>query len=241
MKDIDKDIKAALDDIQGEAKSKPDKCPEETLLALFIEGKLSDNERLAVVEHLSLCPRCLEAVLLESVESPEKEPAEAALAVLPEALKKVKDLVRAEPDTSLFDLILRFFQGRVQMIHSVLTPLTPVTQPAFGALRADQQQKPSESIRMEKTFDSVSVEIAVTAQDRDLWAIQLFLKDTQKALPIDGWRATLKDLSQHKELQSTIVRQGQAAFLELPGASYGLEIKEKGKIRGELSLRLIPS
>ena len=65
MKKQDKIIREALKALQEENHASPGApCPSEELLCLFAEGGLSGPEKDRVQSHLSLCPDCLQSLLL---------------------------------------------------------------------------------------------------------------------------------------------------------------------------------
>jgi hypothetical protein len=240
MKSLEKDIRETLHELQNETDEKvKGKCPAEEDLGLFLEGRLSQQERNRVLGHLSLCPHCLDIVSLEASLFGEQAPAAETLTTVPsEALARAKGLLKPIKEKPLFDLIVRLYHESLEVIHSALKPLPPVSQPAYATLRGAEKGKGLEPLRMEKSFDGISAEIELTASQKGLWNMQILLKEYREIAIPEGIRVTLKDLSMEKELQSAPARGGLAVFQELPTGEYAIEIKEKGITLGTVSLRL---
>ncbi len=239
MKTLEQDIREALTELQGEAlEARRGPCPEEELLGLYAEGSLTGPEKDRVQEHLSIFPDCLEVVLLVVSCDTEQAPKEVPHPIRAELVEKAKSLVEPGADKMLFDLVVRFFREGLEVIHSSLNPLPPLHQPVAAALRGDEKTNLSESLRMEKHFDSIVAEVEVSAPREGMWSVQVILRKAEQNSPLDGLRVTLKDKAQEKELQSLLVRKGVATFLGLPCGEYALEVMDKGCLHGELSLCL---
>jgi hypothetical protein len=239
MKSIEKNIKEALFELAEEKKRRVQEgCPPEEILALYLAGTLAGPEKTRVTQHLSFCPHCLDIVALEASTAAESKADEAGITVPSRAMNRVKNLVKSSGDKTVFDVVVRLYHGTLEIIHTALRPLPPVTQPAFAALRSTEEGQAPEPVRMEKTFNGIAAEIQLEASQKGLWSIQVFLKKTGgDALP-GGLRVSLKDLPLEKELQSAPVRDDVAVFQGLPAGEYELEIREFGDIIGSTSLCL---
>jgi len=239
MKSLEKDIKETLQELQNETDEQAKgKCLTEENVGLFLEGRLSEKEKNRVLGHLSLCTHCLDIVSLEASLFVEQASVETLTTVPSEAIERAKGLLKPGKEKPLFDLIARLYHESLEVIHSALKPLPSVSQPVFAALRGAEERRGPEPLRMEKSFDSISAEIELTASKKDLWNMQILLKEYKEAAVPEGIRVTLKDLSLEKELQSAPARGGLAVFQELPAGEYEVEIKEKGSILGRISVRL---
>jgi hypothetical protein len=240
MKTQEESIREALGEIQNEAtRAGKFGCPPEEVLALYVEGRLDEQEKTKVSEHLSLCSGCLDTVLLESRLVDKTSVAEEPANIRFEALQRAKDLVGPGLDKILFDLVVRVYRGAMEVVHSTLTPVPLVYQHVAAAVRrGPEEREEPQPLRMEKSFGDISAEIEVTSPKEGRWNIQILLRGPEGGEDPKGIRITLKDLSQEKELQSSVVRSGLAAFPDLSAGDYVLEIKEKGRVIGEFSLRL---
>ncbi len=239
MKTLEKDIKEALIELQGElASARSEPCPDEELLSLYAEGNLAGPEKDSVLEHLSLCPDCLDVVVLVAPSAAEPSLEKVSRPMRAELVEKAKALVEPGVDKMLFDLVVRFFREGLEVIHSSLKPLPPLYQPATVVLRGDQETRLPDPVRMEKSFDNTVAEIMISTAREGVWNVQVLLKGADREGPREGLRVTLKDKRPQRELQSLLVRKGEATFQELPSGEYALEIKDKGALVGELSLCL---
>lgn len=240
MKTLEESITEALGEIQNEAaRSGKRGCPPEEILALYVEGGLDEEEKGKVTEHLSICSGCLDTVLVASRLARESAVAEEPARVPREVLQRAKDLVGPGLEKRVFDLVVRVYRGAMEVVHSTLTPLPVAYQPVPAAVRRDAaEREEAQSLRMEKSFGDITAEIEVTSPEEGRWRIQSLFRGPEGGEAPKGIRVTLKDLSQAKELQSSIARSGLATFADLPPGDYGLEIREKGRVVGVLALRL---
>ena len=80
---------------------KPEVCPDEELLAAYTEGGLSEAERDRIEEHLVVCGKCIDSVVVTSeLESSYiKDGKEYATG---EMITKAKELVKPPEKHSLF-------------------------------------------------------------------------------------------------------------------------------------------
>ena len=240
MKTLEESIREALGEIGNEARRvSKSGCPPEEILALYVEGGLDEEEKCKVTEHLSFCSGCLDTVLIESRIARESSVAEQPVRLRPEVLRRAKDLVGPGLDKILFDLVVRVYRGAMEVVHSTLAPVPLAYQPVPAAVRRGaEEREEAQSLRMEKSFEGISAEVEVTSPQEGRWNIRTLLRGPEGGGAPKAIRVTLKDLVQHKELQSSVARSGLATFPDLPAGDYGLEIKNKGRVVGELSLRL---
>ncbi len=239
MKMIDQSIREALAELRREAEgSEKGTCPPEEILSLFHEGRLSEPEKALVQEHLSLCPSCLEVMHLEAVCAMEPD-AEGDSVTFPEELMQhAKELVKPGLDKFLFDFVARFWRGSLEVIQSSLEPLSPFNQPAAVLLRSEKGTQEPEPLRVQKSFERIAAELEMSVPKEGLWNIQIFLKGViEESLP-EGLRVNLKDLSEDRELHSTLARGGMVSFQEVSPGEYALEVKEKGSLIGTISVCL---
>lgn len=83
---------------------KPESCPDDQLLAAYHEGGLSQEEMARIEEHLVLCERCTENLILLSEVESSHEPVRGSFAT-EEMIKKAKGLVRQPVRQSLKEKI----------------------------------------------------------------------------------------------------------------------------------------
>jgi len=89
---------------------KPTVCPDEELLAAYFEGRLSQNEKDRVEEHLTLCSKCADTVISfteeESMDYSEKESY-----ATDDMIKKVKDMMKPQERYTLRERVSDWFTG----------------------------------------------------------------------------------------------------------------------------------
>ena len=76
---------------------RPRSCPDDQLLAAYHEGSLTQREAEGIEEHLSLCDRCTENLIVLSETVSSYEPAKESLTT-EEMVKRAKNLVKPMPD-----------------------------------------------------------------------------------------------------------------------------------------------
>jgi len=239
MNKQDNDIKKLLKEIREEGRGfQKTPCPSEEILSLFAEGGLIGPEKDQVQNHLSLCPDCLDTLLLARKTNIDLGTGTSLQPVPAGFVEKAKALVSPGKDIMLFDLIVNFTRNSLEIVHSLLTPLPPLVQPAGAALRGDLEEPLLEPIRVEKELDGVVVELEISSPGKDAWTVHVLLKKTNKKQPPEGLRVTLKDMDKERELQSFLVRKSVVSFQDLSNGEYTVEIKDKGIHLGELTFCL---
>jgi len=76
---------------------KPRSCPDDQVLAAYHEGSLTQEKTEGIEEHLALCDRCTENLIVLSETVNSFEPAKESLATK-EMVKRAKNLVKPIPD-----------------------------------------------------------------------------------------------------------------------------------------------
>ena len=241
MKPWETSLRDVLEEM-GDESREPEKgaCPDEELLSLYVWEELSGSERTRLLDHFSRCSRCLDVVLLQT-SLKERDGNHVHPAAVPqEALLKAKDIVASPISEAFFDLVIRCYHGSLNVLHSTLTPLPPLGEPAAAVLRRESKKTEPESIRTLKSFDSVSVEMECmpVGEQEGVWDIHFLIRNTDPGQTSGRFRVTLKTLEGQKELLSCAAKGGVAVFEKISSGDYGLEIKAAGHPIGELSVRL---
>jgi len=87
---------------------KPTLCPDEELLAAYLEGRLSQDETDRVEEHLTICSKCADTVIsfseVESMDYSEKESY-----ATDDMIKKAKNMMKPQEMPSLWERVSDWF------------------------------------------------------------------------------------------------------------------------------------
>jgi len=87
---------------------KPKKCPEDELLAAYLEGSLKEKEREGIEEHLVLCSQCTESLISLS-EAESSYPSTEESFSSDRVVRRIKDLVRPRETFSLWERVSSWF------------------------------------------------------------------------------------------------------------------------------------
>jgi len=204
-------------------------CPTDEILADFLEGRLSEEEKSEMEAHLSDCDDCLEVLtvassLLRGEERYELAPAPArvtdaaAQLVLGEYSPSTESLP-ARVERTLRDLPTRVAGFFIDKGWGGLQP-----QPVRGFKR----KLSSDFVLLRKRFEDVESEIELekTGENKALIRVRVFPADTA-GLKI---RVTLKEGD--REVASQLAVGGYALFEDIPFGHYGLTLARDGLTLG---------
>lgn len=89
---------------------KPAKCPDDELLAAYLEGNLGEKDRDKIEEHLVACTKCTES-LIASSEVESSYPFTKETLFSDGMVRKVKDLVKPRETIPLWERVSSWFFG----------------------------------------------------------------------------------------------------------------------------------
>ena len=118
MNEFDKDIKAIWNRMK---KQKPvirtGNCPDEEMLAYYLEGILRDNEKESLEQHLLSCNDCLNSIVL--YEKLKKESLEKVPDVPIAWNEKILSMIPQKKITEdIFDIVIRFAKETIEIIRN---------------------------------------------------------------------------------------------------------------------------
>ena len=89
---------------------KPAVCPDEELLGAYLEGSLTQEERSRIEEHLVICSRCTESLILLSQLEGSYTPAQESF-VTEEMVERIKGLVQPPQKPALWEKVSSWLPG----------------------------------------------------------------------------------------------------------------------------------
>lgn len=133
---------------------KPGTCPDDELLAAYLEGSLTEEEKEGIEEHLVLCEKCTENIISFSEVESSYEFAEDTFATQ-EMVKRVKDLVKPMGTPALWEKFFSWFTlfRPVPVMVAVSVILVVV---AFGIYNLRKPSGPSPEMPSSIIFNIVA-------------------------------------------------------------------------------------
>ena len=210
-------------------------CPDEEMLVDYLEGRLSNDERTVMEEHLSGCDTCLEEFVVAA------------------------DLERAEEDLQSDPVPAGVTQAALNMISSrALTPsglviekvkrtiktlyiwLSDFFSPGiwrgwgFAQIRGSKKVVHKDLIRLKKIFKEVEAEIEIEKKAENKTLIRVRLADDIKNK--EEVRATLK--KGDREVSSNLFNRSYAVFEDVPFGHYSITFSRNGVMLGEYFFKI---
>lgn len=261
MKSLDERIRRALVEIREKAHEIGAlSCPDEELLAQYLDGTLAGPERDRVESHLRLCPECLDIVRLEAPQEMQAALAEASARLRPEMLERAKAIVPTGPGDSAFDLVVRWARDGLQVIRSTLLEIPVGLQPSMIPVRGegppspeDRRRRPTpdsegapdpgrpsdrELLRRRRIFEGVLAEVVLAVKENIGWKLFVLLKDPETGESLSGIRVTLKHRTDGKVIDSVMDPNGLADFESIGSGEYLIELTRDGQSVGTIDLSL---
>ena len=204
-------------------------CPADEILADFLEGRLSEQEKSEMEAHLSDCNDCLEVLAIGNSLIRGEDQFDLAPVPL-ELTDAAARLVQGEyppSSESLPERIERTLRGLPARVAGFVGGkrwggLQP--QPVRGFKRKVSR----DMVLLRKTFEDVEAEIELekTGESKALIRVRVFLDDTagQKT------RVTLKEGD--REIASQLAVGGYALFEDIPFGHYHLTLARDGLTLG---------
>lgn len=206
-------------------------CPEDEILAAFVQEGLSEPEADKVLGHVCRCPACQDSIkALRCIfqESEEEGKVRVPLSFLDHA-KKLDPASK-----SVMDIAIRFAKGVAEVIR-MSGDVTSGLVPAADHVRGEGRVVSETLVTFNKQFPPYQAEIEIEKTRPDLGEITV--KMTQKSgSPAKAVRVSLFD--NDLELESAMVESGIAVFENLKFGKYRLEITKVGEPIGRVTLEM---
>ena len=204
-------------------------CPDEEMLADYLEGRLFDGERHEIDEHLSGCDICLEDLmvarsLVRGGDSLELDPVPSQ--VTQAAVSLVNSQGSIWPG-SLRERLNRSIKGLHLRLSGLFSP-TPWGEWRLAPIRGSKKVVSRDLISLRKAFKGIDVEIEIekTGESKALIRVKL-PKNNSLGKRI---RVTLK--RGEREISSHLLDGGYALFEDIPFGHYGLTFARDGVMLG---------
>ncbi|MEA3359998.1 MAG: hypothetical protein U9R17_11425 [Thermodesulfobacteriota bacterium] len=204
-------------------------CPDEEMLADYIEGRLSDYERYETEKHIALSGICLEEFIVahniirhwEQFDH-DTVPSEVTHA----AVRLIKSRSSLSYTTILRETVKRSIKG-LQRKVSGLFPLTLWGAWDLSSIRGSEKVIFKDLIHLKKTFKEIDAEIEIekTGENKTLIRIKL-LKD-----PIQGKRIRVTLKKGEREISSHLLIEEYVLLEDIPFGHYNLTfIRDREKL-----------
>ena len=205
-------------------------CPDEEMLADYLEDRLSDDERLEMEEHLSACDDCLdELVVAERFNRCEKE--YESDSVPSRTTQAAVHLITGHDEAACVSLGERF-KEYVKEISSKIAdmfPVFPAGQLEPVPIRGEKQVISQDLVRLKKTFKEIETEIEIEKVKKQKALIRVQLSGSSKREK--KVRVTLK--KGEREISSQLIEGGYVLFEDIPFGHYNLIFARDGVMLGK--------
>jgi hypothetical protein len=206
------------------------KCLSDAEIGAYIDGRLSSEGKASFESHLVECKLCRsEFIALSRVIVQKDTPAEEVPGYL---IKKAVDLFPEK--TSVFDVIVNLVEDSVKVLYCSQN-FNIFTLPPVPALRSENISRP-EMIVLKKSFEDIEVELDIEKAAGSLCNIRVAVDDIRSKTVMNTARVEL--ISEERELVSNLLEDGEAVLEDIGQGSYTIKIHKKGKILGEIALKI---
>lgn len=244
-------LKHLLKNKQKDAKVVSD-CITEELFAAYLDNLLGNHEKVKIEEHLASCQDCRKkSIILYKIRT---ELAIEPLTIPPvEVTKRAKQLFESRPTQKLIEVVISFAKDSMKIIKDsaeMFKPLSLIEVEArtkaetlhlCATPSAADTVKPEKDdlrniIHLCKQLNRIKIDIIIERIDDRFCDIEIKAIDAESCAPVDNIRVTL--VSGDRELASFLTKSGITAFRNLQFGSYTLTFIDKGKVVGDILLRL---
>lgn len=201
-------------------------CPDEETLAIFLSGNLKGDEKQRVDTHLTNCSLCVEdlAAAYKSSEGSEMERVPQRL------IEKAMGMV--EGKENLFDLVVRFVKGSIELIQTSARVM-PVAVPV---VRGAAKSAEGNALQVEKEVGRFRVAVELELIEGGVCQVVANVTEEQ-GKPAEGIRLSLS--SEGREQASFLTREGKVLFDRIPPGEYSIAVSESGTHVGRIKLSLM--
>lgn len=216
-------------------KNKNNQCPNEEIIACYIDGLLSSKEKGELDRHLLTCPGCKEIFSIQTAVARVQK--EEGLGFVPDRVTtEAKKLVDEKYGVKLLNLVASFTEKAFEVVRTTGEVISGHhLQPAF-ALRDNSGTNIAKTFTIRKVFDNTRVEMEITRETGDSNTIILRVRDNQVEIPTNDLRATL--IQDETELESYITQNGKAIFESVKSGRYLIELSQVSHVLGAITLEL---
>jgi hypothetical protein len=202
-------------------------CPDEEVLADYLNGLLTTHARADLEGHLADCSLCTDELVAAYAAGHEMEIEQS-----PEFLvEKVKGFVPGKK--SVFDLVVRLTRDAIELIRAS----GPVTWPVFTIpIRGDASPSAGKVLQISKAMGRFNITVELEAGKVAMCQFDVRVKD-ELGRAVEGVRLTLS--SEGREQASFLTPpNGEIVFERILPADYQLAVLDGGGLVGAIELSL---
>ncbi len=237
MDELDSKIKYILKKSKKPASGeKKVNCPEDIVLAQFIDNALNDSDKQKMERHLVECNDCLDQIILHKTIL-EEEALDGLPDVPPALVHKAMDLInekKKDVTAGIVDVILKFTRETIEILNpgnlSISYGAVPVP------VRGEKKTVSSNMVTLRKVFSDLEAEADVERTGHGSVNIKITTKNVSSGLPSDGLRISL--FNPDREIASDVAEKGEAHFDRLRFGEYVIRINRQGVVIGHISLNI---
>jgi len=202
-------------------------CPDEEVLATFLEGDLAGRERDKVESHLARCALCLDelAAVLNAVETTGGE-----VDVPRQLVNRARALVEGRENR--FEIAVRLLRDSIELLS---TTARLVLQPV-PIVRSEGRSANENMLHVEQDVGRFRVGLVLELTEPGACRVLANVSE-ETGKPADGVRLTLT--SGDREQASFVTRAGSVVFDRLAPGEYSIAVSESGYSLGRVRLNLM--
>jgi Putative zinc-finger len=200
-------------------------CPPDEVLADYLENRLLEKERSRVEEHLSVCSRCLEGLVVAKGLVGVDKGTEPDL-VPPAVTEAAVRLVQTEASSCSPPLPDRIRETAKNLVDGVSSLLPLDTWRSWGLqpIRGPKRISVKDFVRLRRAFQDVDAEIEIERTGEHKAQIRVRVLEADKLKhPV---RVTLKQGD--REVASSLAEHGSVLFEDTPFGHYSLALTSDG-------------
>jgi len=204
------------------------RCTKEEVLVDYLEGHLSEGERLKVEQHLSGCDACLEELVIAG----KRDTFSFSLGVEPvpeRVTRRAVETIKVLSRESLFDRISAYIHPLVSKGRDVFFRPWPRMRPSLAPVRGSKTVLADDLILLRKTFLDLDADIEIEKIGVDRASIFVRLPNGDE--PENPIRVTL--LKKGREMSSSLCVGQMTSFEGVPFGRYTLTFSRDGVKIGE--------
>jgi hypothetical protein len=210
-------------------------CPDEELLADYLEGRLSDNERSKMEAHLSDCERCLDEFMVARnlVRGDDRSELDSAPSTITRAAVR---LIHSQASLSSDTLQERFKQLIKDLYARMLDffHLTSWGEWHLAPIRGSRRVVSKDLIHLKKTFKDMEAEIEIEKTGKEKTLIRV-----RSPKDIEQWKSVRVTLIKgEREITSHLLNQGSVLFEDIPFGHYSLTFSRDGVMLGKYLFKI---
>lgn len=133
---------------------KPDTCPDDELLASYLDGGVTEEERERIEEHLVLCSKCTESLISFS-EAESSYPSTEETFSSEQMVRRVKDLIKPRETIPIWERMSSWFFGLRPVPVMVATSVILVAV-TFGIYNLRRPSGPSPELPPSIMFNIIA-------------------------------------------------------------------------------------